>query len=226
MFFLTSYHWRQGEEYCLLLQQVRRKKGKLPILLACVCEDESFAESVAEWFHKGALPCCRRGSAEKTAGRVQLRFLKWMGGWEENLAGEAFALLFCIGGECFYAWSGDMGIRVLNMQFGRAQVRSLTWQTEGYACGRALLEENVGLLLGTGEFYRSLPEDVLRLCLTAIDLNSQEQADRHLAEVCGEAARRGAAAAAAVFLVIKEDKSSPRQRARIFPSEKQGGAVK
>lgn len=206
MRFITSYNWQQGDSDSLVLQQARRKRGELPILLACICRDGQFAEKLAEWFHECALPCCRRGSVERMAERVQEKFTDLATEWETGRKDreiDEFALLFCAGRECFYAWRGDMGISVLNLQFDRAQARSLTWHTEEYACGRALLEENIGLLLGAGGLFKSVPRDALSSCLTVIDLNSQRQADRHLAEICYEAKRCGGANAAAVLAVVK-----------------------
>lgn len=121
------------------------------------------------------------------------------GGCEQT----AFILLFGMGRECFYAWRGDMDIRALSLQFGKGQVRGLTRRVEGIGCGRAVLEENVGLILGARTFLDSLSGEMVFSCLNAIDLNGQQQADRHLAELCQEAGRRGAGDRTAILFIVK-----------------------
>lgn len=204
MQYLSSYCRQQEEQYSLSLQQVCRRRGNLPVLFACICEEGEFMRQLTEWFHGKALCRCRKGSAEKVTERVRDSLLELCAAPEGDPE-SAFVLLFCAGGECFYAWRGDMDICVLNMQFGRARVRSLTRRTEGVGCGRAMFQEDVGLLLGAGDLFRRLPKEVLCSCLTVIDLNSQQQLDRHLSEVCGEAVRCGAKNTAAVLLAAKEE---------------------
>lgn len=203
-----------GSGALLILEKITRKKGKLPLVFACVLQNapRSAEDLWRRWFWERALPLCERGDAERCVERILAdfagHFAEYSGifGAADEMSREpegifSMAALFVMGNECFYAWRGATDIRLLNDCFGRLHMRRLAPQSDELCCRRAVLESGVGVLLGSAAFFEYLPEPVLKECLAVQELRGQGRVERRLTEAAGEAKRRGAADFAVVMLV-------------------------
>lgn len=185
----------------LILEKITRKKGKQPIVFACVLQNalQSEEDLWRNWFWERALPLCEKGRAEKCVDRVCADFVEYSG--ISRVADEmpcgsgsgfSMASIFVMGDECFYAWCGMPEIWLLNDCFGRLHRKRLAaWS--GELCFRRVgLEPGVGVLLGSAAFFDNLPEPVLKECLAVRELRGQGRVERRLTEAAREARRRGA----------------------------------
>lgn len=207
----------KGRGVSLFLERATRKRGNCPILFvfAADTDEESAAKDMETrmkiWFRERALPCCEKGSPEQCVDNAMADFAQVMRKWREKVIRMetpqerrmAAAALFLMENECFYAWSGEMDVRLLNLYFGRVHLKTLTYSSEEPVCGRAQLEPGVGLLLGNGDYFAHLRERTLKDCLAADGIRGQEQLERRLAETVSEAGRRGAKKAAAALAVTE-----------------------
>ena len=66
------------------------------------------------------------------------------------------------------------------------------------------LQPGTGLLLGTKDFCRELPETVLKEALWVRETERQEQVERHLRELGREAERRGGGNLGAVLVRVQQ----------------------
>ncbi len=221
MEYLAGYFRQDSRSTFLLLRRSIRKKDRLPILFlaagqgrtadACgkAAAGESFPAAGAaceglmeDWYQGKALEICARGNEVKCVDAAAESF--------HNLTAEnarmfsGFAALFCMGEECFYVWCGGMDICLINLCFGKIHIGRLSGESEEPVCRRAVLEPDVGVLLGGQTFLEKIPEPLLRECLTLGDMRRQNQLERHLAELSGEAARRGVMDIVAAMVLTKE----------------------
>lgn len=209
MKFLTGYFCCANSHSALVLQQVTRRQGNLPIVFAfvetdfqCGSDCGSFAREMTEWFYEKVLPGCAKGSGADCVDAV----LKMFKNEAAGIKGD-FAALFAAGRECFYAWRGTVQIQLLNLCFNKFHCKVLTRLSEALCVERACIEADVGLLLGTADFFAHLPESLLKECLDVAKLQSSERAQRHLREVAEEAVRRGAKNPAVVLVVAERSES-------------------
>ncbi len=200
---LTGSYCEEGQAVALLLRKTIRRRGKIPIVFLCVLKGDfsrQAQEKMDQWFQERALTLCERGDPGKAVDAVEKDFTAWRAGFAQDMT-----VLFCMGGECFYVWQGEMGIVAINHFFSKAHVKRLTSPGDGGGCERAALEQGVGMVLGDREFFAHLTEEQLKECLRAGEISSQEQAKRRLEEAAREAKRRGAVAPLAAMLLLKED---------------------
>lgn len=209
MKFLTGYFCCANLHSALVLQQVTRRRGKLPIVFAFVWEagkdvayrdadDGDVAREMTEWFYEQALPACSEGKEVACVDAVQKMFASKAG----EVTGE-FAALFAVGVECFYAWRGSVELHLLNLCFNRLHRKCLTCWSETFSMERAQIESEVGLLLGSGNFFAQLPEQLLKECLAVETLKNCEQVERHLREASEEVLRCGTEEFSVVLVVVQ-----------------------
>ena len=226
MKFLTGDYYGANPCTSLVLQQVTRTGDKLPILFVCVWEGgdnqtiyaakeaaESFADKMSRWFDEEALPVCIGRNEKYCVENVYRKMLSLFDfsarskSQKKEKASDgvqgSFAVLFCAGRECLYAWRGTAQIRVLNLCFNHLHHKKLTFLTEETQIAHARLEEDVGILLGTEDFFTGLPEALLRECLAVASIENGGQAERHLREAALEAGSRGAVHPVAVLAVAR-----------------------
>ncbi len=220
MRYLTGCYCADSCPSILLLQGVR-VKDRLPVVLAVVWEGlteevknskaKSFREKVMEWFDRQALPACAKGDAANCVRTVGRCLEKWMrklqteGAKARDGEPDSWSLLFGVGEMCFYGWKGSGEVHLLNLSFNHLNTRKLTCDTEEMQMQFAKLEPDVGVLLGTRDFFSGLPKQQLKECLEVKTLESREQIAKHVKEVVQEAAVRGAKHAAAILTVTRED---------------------
>ncbi len=206
MRFLTGYFCCANLHSALVLQQLMRQKGSLPIVFAFVweaggCREEDnndAAREMTEWFYEKALQGCARGTAADCVDIVGKKF--WAK--SQEIKGE-FAALFAVGSECFYAWKGDVQIQLLNLRFHKLHKKSLTYLSETLCMERAQMEAGVGVLLGSDRLFAHLSERLLKECLAVDTLQSNKQVERHLREASQAAMECGAQEIAVVLVVAQ-----------------------
>lgn len=207
MRFLTGYYCYANCHSSLVLQQVTRRKGKVPVVFAFVWENEDCGEMVkrdvaqdmTEWFYEKVLSACACGSEGACLDTVVRAFEQEA----EGVRG-TFAVFFAVGRECFYAWRGGVEIHLLNRSFNRGNRKRLTYQTEEFCMERGRLEEGVGVLLGSARFFEQLPEQLIKECLAVEGLENSERVERHLREVSEAARQRGAEELVMILVVARE----------------------
>lgn len=195
MRFLTSYY-RRGEDpgSSLTLQQVMRVRGKLPIVLACVCGEDgptekskrgaAFCVKLTDWFHDSALiQCGRRKEADLS---IMMEEVVRMAEGCFSVAG-----IFCLGHEFFLFYRGEQRICLLNRRFLRSNKKELSKSTDpagALFAEEGVLQGDVGILLGTNAFFDGISSEELTDCLDAHAIKDQAQAERRLKELgcCGE----------------------------------------
>lgn len=234
MQYLAGAFRQESKKTALVLQQMTRKKGKLPILFACVLQDKRMhgdknsdsenhvhrqADLLLDWFREETLPLCAKGSERSCVDAVQKSFMRFFekqdgrghGKYGEDDFAISVAALFCMGRECFYAWRGSMDICLINLRFDRAHIKSLTSFSEELVCMRAELEEGVGLLLGVESFCSTMQGKNFRECLgdylLAGGMRNSGQVERHLAEAADAAGHRKTEDIAAVLVIVRKEQS-------------------
>lgn len=220
MRYLTGCYCADSCPSVLLLQGVR-VKDRLHVMLAVVWEGQTeevknprgknFGDRMMEWFDRQALPVCAKGDATRCVSAAGRCLEKWMKhpraeGTKER-AGEpdSWSLLLGVGEMCLYAWKGRGEMHLLNLCFNHLNTRKLTCDTEEMQLQFAKLEPDVGVLLGTRDFFAGLPKQQLKECLEVKTLERREQIVKHVKEAVQETAVRGAKHAAAILAVTRED---------------------
>lgn len=180
-----------------------RKRDRVPIVLLYAVEGNLQREwavtTMEEWFHGQALTICGRGKAAQCVDKAAESFCRWM---ERQYCG--YAAVFCMGGECFYVWRGEMAVCQINRCFDRYHLRKLSVSSQGTVCVRTALEAEVGVLLCHEAFLEGVTAEQIRECLAVGELSGQGQVERRLKELAGEAERRGIGQRATAFVVTKE----------------------
>lgn len=197
MRFLTSFY-RQGPDpnSALTLQQVLRDRGRMPIVLACVCGESgpgaekgagaAFCVKLTDWFHESALVRC---------GRKREPDLSALMGEVAQMAEGSFSTagIFCVGHRFFLFYRGEQRICLLNRRFLRPNIRELsrrTDQTGEFQIEEGSLQGDVGILIGTEGFFHGISREDLAGCLTAEAIGDPGQAERRLEEL-GRYGERG-----------------------------------
>ena len=202
---MVSYNG-EAQDTAVLLRRTVRGRGRIPIAFACVIKGlaaDRERELMDTWFRERALPFCERCRPEEAVDAVQKAFIA-----DRTCRAQDMAVLFCMGGECFYARQGGMGVSAVNLCFDRTHLKKLAFPSDRPESGRAALEQGVGILLGDESFFAHLTEAQLKECLKTGEIRGQEQAERRLTEAAEAARRQGAASPAAAFLLIRGNVSA------------------
>lgn len=208
MRFLTSYYRREEDSRCALtLQQVLRVRGKMPIVLGCVCgegvssEGAAFCMRLTDWFHESALVGCNRRREPDLAPLMEEA---------ASLAAGNFSVagMFCVGRRFFLFYRGEQRICLMNRRFLRPNSKVLSRRTD--SSGKILMEEgvmqeDVGILIGTERFFDGISEEEFMKCLAVEAVRDQKQAERRLKELgrYNESGNAPADGRAAVFIAVK-----------------------
>ena len=207
---LTGTFCGEAADTALLLRRSVRRKGAIPIAFVCVFTGQGALcqrQLMNSWFQEKALPLCERNEPGDAVDAVQEAFAACL-----MQGGSDMAALFCMGGECFYAWQGRMELCAVNLCFDRVHLKKLTFFAEELNYERASLEQGVGIILGNRDFFVCLTKEQLKECLKAGTICNQEQAKRHLTEAAEAAARQGAHNPAAALVLIREGTSAEFER--------------
>lgn len=207
MKYMTAYVQSGSDNNAVILQQLLRRDG-VPVCLLAILSPEpnernvlSPQEKTADpahrlltWFYDTVLPACSCGSPGRCTDLVFRLFQN------QGKSISAFAVIFAMGEQCFYAWQGQAEIHLFQLCFGRVRDRRLTGLASRQ-CERAIIEPGVGVLMGNRCFFEHLNPDDLAACLQVPELKLETQLERHLAEAAAQAQRKGAEETAAVFLL-------------------------
>ncbi|MCM1046452.1 MAG: hypothetical protein NC417_13180 [Candidatus Gastranaerophilales bacterium] len=211
MRFLTSFY-RRGEDRgsSLTLQQVVRVRGKLPLVLACVCGEEgptekrgdgaAFCVNLTDWFHESALVSC--GGRKEPDLSLMMEEVSRMAKGCFSAAG-----IFCLGNQFFLFYRGEQQVCLLNRRFLHASEKRLSENTDpsgALILQEGVLQNEVGILFGTNAFFAGISQEELIGCLDVHAIGNQSQAERRLKELGqfkeernvfgGESSRSGRAA--------------------------------
>ncbi|MCM1186491.1 MAG: hypothetical protein NC251_01425 [Lachnoclostridium sp.] len=199
MRFLTGYYWQeQGQNRTsLTLQQIRMKKNKDSLLLACVCDSRDFCARLTDWLHEDILTAYGRKAC-----------VDWDGIFEELSGmntGFSCAGILCMGEEFLLFGQGEQRIYLLNRGFQKTHIKRLMGtgdftgqkQTLGMYCG--VMEPEVSLLLATEPFYISLTEQMLGDCLGG-DIREERKGAARLRELGQYGEERGGRNLGAVWV--------------------------
>lgn len=178
MKYVTGFFYGAGTCGSLVLQQVTRRRGKLPGVFAFVSENAHASKEMTEWFYERVLPCCARKNASDCVDEIQELF----GAKMQEVSG-GFVALFAVDSECFYAWKDNSEMWLLNRLFDRPHKRKLTWMTDAICVERVKLEAGIVLLLGNKESFGNLSEKWFQEFPEMGYFQSNGQADRYLREL-------------------------------------------
>lgn len=203
MIFFTNAYCREGAEWSVVLQQFTRQDG-VPILFACIWQgDTKGPERITDWIYEEVLTLCARGKAARCTDKVGKAFqrrYRTLGCRNASLA-----LFFAMDAECFYARQGKGQLYFFQLLFdkvkGRPLARNSSEEGENIGCERAVWEPQTGILLGSAEFLEALEQGGAdtATCLRASELKTEEQAGKHLRELCMAVEAWGVRDTAAVF---------------------------
>lgn len=203
MIFFTNAYRREGAEWSVVLQQFTRQDG-VPILFACLFQgDAKGPERITDWIYEEVLALCEWGKAARCTDKVGKAFqhrYQTLGCGNASLA-----LFFAMDEECFYARQGKGQLYFFQLLFdkvkGRPLARNSSEEGENIGYERAVWEPRTGILLGSAEFLEALEQSGAdtAACLRASELKTEEQAGKHLRELCTAVASRGVRDTAAVF---------------------------
>lgn len=231
MQYLSTYYWQQEEHArtSLMLQQLMYRKGKVPVLFACICTDTKegeslgnvyYAEQLTEWFQNEGRELLLRSRGENSsviemAFRQKLlqtdcEFREYMRhNWLTNYdmaekAAIAVISLLCIGDSFLLFQRGRVGAYLLNTRLGHAHCKKLTVSdSQDYVILSGEMEKNIGLLLVTEDFESKLSRQQLEECLSVTESLSPQRYRRRLEELGEEAGRQGGRHMGAVLLVTE-----------------------
>lgn len=211
---IAGCFWQEGQRGFSGVCRAVRKRDRVSIVLLYAVdgseqlktmetvgtmETEAFETCVKEWFHEQALTICGRGKVAQCVDEAAESFRRWMA---RQCCG--YAAVFCMGGECFYAWRGGMAVCQINRCFDRYHLRKLSVLSQRMVCVRTALEAGVGVFLCHEVFLEGFTAEQIRECLAVGELSRQSQVERRLRELAGEADRRGIEHRATAFVVTKE----------------------
>ena len=212
MEYLTSCYRRQGEQgNSLLLQQYLCRQT--PVCFACLCTCGGQRSREAARYITGLLLVwCRRFPWRKAVDRPDSWLERARKGLEREITrgetelrisgllpekqGTELTAILCIGEEILVLGRGQC-VYLLNTAFGKGGAKYL----EGTFRGR--IEPNVGILIATEAFGGQLTERALGEALRPEELDTQAQADRHLAELGRTGGKEDHRNSAAVLLLAK-----------------------
>lgn len=225
MDFFAACYRQQGEESAsVLLQQYQYRQ--MEVVFACVCGAGQggaggyMTERLLAWF-RGLDPGRLVRSRERQADRLQAKLAEVIEEIDRELSerglpgkGVRFgkgqpekekvglAVFLCIEDVYIIFRRGRTGIYLINTAFGRVCLRRIGAEAEksGMAMELGRLQADIGLLLGTESFYGHIEESMIREGLFVREIHTEKQMERHLAELAGEAERRGGAGMGVIFL--------------------------
>ena len=209
MDYVTAYFWQQKARNAssLLLQQVKFKKGH-SLVLACICEDargggagEYVTGYLRDWFYDRVL-LKRWKPTERNVERLGHELARVIGKAETDLGRTDFPIsgILCID-RLFVVFGRKSEILSQNTSFGRANIKSILGSGESLSMQCGILQEKVGILLGTQGFLKSMERHLVRECLMVEEISCKKQAEKHLRELCTEAVNGDVKDVAAVFLL-------------------------
>lgn len=200
---IAGCFWQESQGGFSGVCRTVRKRDRVPIVLLYAVDGSAgqgrTAKTMEEWFHEQALTICGRGKAAQCVDEAAESFRQWMA----RQCCE-YAAVFCMGGECFYVWRGEMAVCQINRCFDRYHLRKLSVASQGMVCVRTALEVEVGIFLCHEAFLEEFTAEQIRECLAVGELSGQGQVERHLRELAEEAGRRGIEHRAMAFVVTKE----------------------
>lgn len=209
MNYLTSFYWTEGiPNTSLTLQQATRKRGKMPVVLACVCEEdamtreqglgEHFCIQLTDWFYERALEQCSRGKEpDLSVLREELTELA-------SDAGFSAAGILCTGERFLLFYRGRQRICLLNSRFLRPNIKELSANTDRVSAlvvEEGILQSKVGVLLGTENFYRGISGEEIRNCLKVDAICDEKRVNRRLLELGHFGESRASGSRAAVLVI-------------------------
>lgn len=114
----------------------------------------------------------------------------------------ALAGILCVEEVCFILSRKMPAVGLINTAFGRPCLRRLgREEREGkLSVEQGSLEPDIALLLATQGFWGSVPEPVIKESLCIGEIRTEEQTEKHLAELGREAERRGGSGIGAVLV--------------------------
>lgn len=212
MRYLTTCVIQRGEgETSLLLQQYLCRKIPACFACLCTCEGENRGEA-GRYFTGQLLLWCREFPWHKAAQRPE----RWLNRAEGELYAQirrsmekiksnhmsaqntavSWRVFLGVGEEVLIMGNGQKCF-LLSMSLGRGAVTGM----KGSFRGR--LELGAGILMTTNDFFSCGKEAAEALPLS--ELQTEEQAERHLRELMGSAKETHGRAAAAILLAAKGD---------------------
>ncbi len=231
MEYISAYYWQEGENAAsLLLKQCRYQD--IPLFFACVCPGEDDREQTAggylarrlsEWFcgmdfhravKEGDLFLRRQAVRLENLVCEADRELSEAGlntfadtGREPNPKGGSPGCggILCIGQECLLFGRGDVQIRLLNCRMGRPNGEMLLSGGQQLCVRQAVMEADIGVLLAAGAFGEAVRDTTPEEGLSAGEVLTQRQAERHLRELGEAGERAGGRNMAAVLFYLRED---------------------
>ncbi len=214
MHFFATHFWRaqEGGGSSLVLQQVYHRRKKIPIVLACICNngrvDGSLAKGLIHWFYGEGLKLCRKG--ERGIDSIERGFVAYVeqalaeergGGAKPELIGMLLV------GQCFVmVQKGGLGAKLLNQKNHRSHCRSFVGREvpgEEISVRRGRIQKGVGVLLTTAVFDEGIGDVTVEECLEVRSLRSQERLERQLRELGTAVAAKGAGCVGAVLIVAQ-----------------------
>lgn len=215
----TAYFWQEWEENLssLALQQVYYNKKELPVVFACLgwsrqgrgrIEESAVSKPASgivarlmDWFYGcGLQQCIKKG--EKgiyRAGESLRRQLK------NDRSEVALAGILGIGSRLCIFFTGEVSIRVLNLQDGEAHSKELRLaekDSPGLGIQYAFMEPGVGVLLGTDGFWKGISGVCVEECLKGKALDGKLGPERRLRELGERGEQQGGTHMSAVLLVM------------------------
>lgn len=216
MDFFAAHYRQQGENSpSILLQQYQYKRMQL--LFGCICLGSGkggraggyMTERLLAWFRGLDLRKLRR-DREDGMGVLSQRLAAVIGETDRELRdagltkeGEVgLAGILCVEDSYILLRRGRAGICLINTGFGRTCLsRLLEGGNKGaLKKGQGSLQPELSLLLATESFLCHTTETMLREGLSATEVWTEKRMEKHLAELAGEAGRRGAEDVGAILL--------------------------
>ncbi len=228
MNFITSYYWQQSEcsknTSALLLLQGLCKKRKQRMVFACICagknDDKEYGilnayitEQLQNWFYEQErfrLKCKRKRESEALNESLKVLLVRL----DEELHFRKKIDLcgfLCVDTKLLYFGRGNMGLYMLNRRFGRDNMRYLWGGEENLTLHTGTIQQNVGILIATEDFFCAGNQKTIAECLSVWEISSQEQADKHLHELCTAAEQKGGMNIGAILTVAGNERPENRR---------------
>ncbi len=214
MQYLAAYYWQSANRNSssLMLQQVYHKRRKLPVLMACVCLNQTDKNNgkkmitrLTDWFYGKVLPLCA-GKGEKGIAIIDKSLKSFLKKEETNLKGVQMSGVFCVGNFLCFWEQGEQNIRLLNLRMHDSQMKELQMEKseeQRIVFQSGVMQPGVGILLGTHGFYAGIPANVLKDCLNIKELRDQGHVEKRLQELGELGEARGGVDISAVLLVTR-----------------------
>ncbi len=224
MKYLTAFYLQQGEEHTsLVLQQYQCRNVPVCFVCLCTCQNKRNREScrcftgeLLEWcryfrWHRAAgVP---EEGIEKVRHELEAKLARALKNLKEQKHEFCWRVLVCIGGEVLLMGEG-LTTYILSMALGQGSVKQMLGDFRGK------LESGAGILL-TGEDRALEAEDEKRLkeTLRLSELETEQQAEKHLAEYMQKVTK----GKAGILLIAGEDKNGRKNNCRRLWAEAASG---